>query len=108
MNANVTLSNRRVRTRTHGGVAGVSGQPLPLCRSNAQTGKVPYHEFGVDSVRLGRYNPDSRRKPMSLKRHFAIVSFTLLLSQALYPCSIVVIGGYIPSAVGQLSGTVVG
>ena len=30
-----TDSNRRVRTRTHGGVAGVSGQPLPLCRSNA-------------------------------------------------------------------------
>jgi len=32
--ASVTISNRRVRTRTHGGVAGVSGQPLPLCRSN--------------------------------------------------------------------------
>jgi len=27
------FSNRRVRTRSHGGVAGVSGQPLPLCRS---------------------------------------------------------------------------
>ena len=34
MRASVTISNRRVRTRTHGGVAGVSGQPLPLCRSN--------------------------------------------------------------------------
>jgi hypothetical protein len=45
---------------------------------------------------------------MSLKRHFAIVSFTLLLSQALYPCNIVVIGGYTPTAVEQLSGTVVG
>src|SRR5215510_5489604 len=29
------VSNRRVRTRTHGGVAGVGGQPPPLCRSNA-------------------------------------------------------------------------
>ena len=35
MRTSVTISNRRVRTRTHGGVAGVSGQPLPLCRSNA-------------------------------------------------------------------------
>jgi hypothetical protein len=33
----VTHSNRRVRTRTHGGVAGVGGQPPPLCRSHAQT-----------------------------------------------------------------------
>jgi hypothetical protein len=38
MRASVTISNRRVRTRTHGGVAGVSGQPLPLCRSNGITG----------------------------------------------------------------------
>ena len=30
----VTDSNRRVRTRTHGGVAGVGGRPPPLCRSN--------------------------------------------------------------------------
>ena len=29
----VTVSNRRVRTRTHGGVAGVGGRPPPLCRS---------------------------------------------------------------------------
>jgi hypothetical protein len=29
MSVSVTISNRRVRTRTHGGVAGVSGQPLP-------------------------------------------------------------------------------
>ena len=33
MGARVTDSNRRVRTRTHGGVAGVGGQPPPLCRS---------------------------------------------------------------------------
>ena len=32
--ASVTISNRRVRTRTHGGVAGVGGQPPPLCRSH--------------------------------------------------------------------------
>jgi hypothetical protein len=38
MRTSVTISNRRVRTRTHGGVAGVSGQPLPLCRSNEQPG----------------------------------------------------------------------
>jgi Group II intron, maturase-specific domain len=30
----VTDSNRRVRTRTHGGVAGVGRRPPPLCRSN--------------------------------------------------------------------------
>src|SRR5260370_33587459 len=35
MRVSAPISNRRVRTRTHGGVAGVSGQPLPLCRSNA-------------------------------------------------------------------------
>ena len=40
MRASVTLSNRRVRTRTHGGVAGVSGQPLPLCRSNGVTAEL--------------------------------------------------------------------
>src|SRR5262245_65222153 len=28
------ISNRRVRTRTHGGVAGVGGRPPPLCRSS--------------------------------------------------------------------------
>ena len=28
----ITFSNRRVRTRTHGGVAGVGGRPPPLCR----------------------------------------------------------------------------
>src|SRR5215510_3854436 len=31
------VSNRRVRTRTHGGVAGVGGRPPPLCRSNRET-----------------------------------------------------------------------
>ena len=40
MHASVTISNRCVRTRTHGGVAGVSGQPLPLCRSNGLTGEM--------------------------------------------------------------------
>src|SRR6185437_12163905 len=29
----VTISNRRIRTRTYGGVAGDGGRPLPLCRS---------------------------------------------------------------------------
>jgi hypothetical protein len=33
-NVSVSDSNRRVRTRTHGGVAGVGGQPPPLCRSS--------------------------------------------------------------------------
>jgi hypothetical protein len=45
---------------------------------------------------------------MSFKRHFGIVSFALLLSQSLYPCSMVMIGGFTPPAVGRLSGTVVG
>jgi hypothetical protein len=45
---------------------------------------------------------------MLFRRHFGIVSFALLLSQALYPCSIVMIGGLTPTAVGRLSGTVVG
>jgi hypothetical protein len=39
MRASVTISNRPVRTRTHGGVAGVSGQRLPLCRSSRLTGR---------------------------------------------------------------------
>jgi uncharacterized damage-inducible protein DinB len=34
MVASVTDSNRRVRTRTHGGVAGVRRRLRPLCRSN--------------------------------------------------------------------------
>src|SRR5215470_14696282 len=34
MDASATDSNRRVRTRTHGGVAGVRGRLRPLCRSN--------------------------------------------------------------------------
>ena len=42
MPASVTISNRRVRTRTHGGVAGVNGRPLPLCGSNALIVHVPY------------------------------------------------------------------
>src|SRR6266571_362092 len=43
--ASVTISNRRVRTRTHGGVAGVSGQPLPLCRSYGIFGNWPATRF---------------------------------------------------------------
>jgi hypothetical protein len=45
---------------------------------------------------------------MSIKRHFGTVSLALLLSQALYPCSMIVIGGYKVDAVRQLSGTVTG
>jgi hypothetical protein len=45
---------------------------------------------------------------MSFKQRFGAVSFALLLSQALYPCSMVTIGGSTPTAVGRLSGTVVG
>jgi len=45
---------------------------------------------------------------MSFKRRFGTVSFALLLSQSLYPCDIVMIGGVTPTAVGRLSGIVVG
>ena len=45
---------------------------------------------------------------MPIKRHFGTVSLALLLSQALYPCSMIVIGGYTATAVRQLSGTVIG
>ena len=48
---------------------------------------------------------------MSLKRHLGIAGLAFLLSQALYPCSLIVIGGNTPTAVNavrQLSGTVVG
>lgn len=45
---------------------------------------------------------------MSFKRYSRIVGLALLFSQALYPCSIVIIGGYTPTAVRQLSGTVIG
>jgi hypothetical protein len=45
---------------------------------------------------------------MSPKRCLRIVSLTLLLSRPLYPCSIVILGGYSPTVVGQLSGTVIG
>src|SRR6266404_76847 len=45
---------------------------------------------------------------MSLRRPFSFVSLALLLSQSLYPCSLIVIGGYTPTAVRQLSGTVTG
>src|ERR1700721_2750103 len=39
----------RVRTRTHGGVEGVSGQLLPLCRSDGLTFHDPVKE--LESVR---------------------------------------------------------
>lgn len=48
------------------------------------------------------------RKPMSLKRHAGTLGIALLLSSSLYPCNIVVIGGYAPTAVRQVSGAVVG
>jgi hypothetical protein len=57
MCVSVTISNRRVRTRTHGGVAGVSGQPLPLCRSHGQTGcavKALVHSGGIPARELVR------------------------------------------------------
>src|SRR5215467_6572577 len=41
MGVSVTDSNRRVRTRTHGGVAGVGGQPPPLCRSTPLNDNTP-------------------------------------------------------------------
>jgi hypothetical protein len=45
---------------------------------------------------------------MCPKRRLRIVSLTLLVSRPLYSCSIVIIGGYSPTTVRQLSGTVVG
>ena len=46
---------------------------------------------------------------MSFKRQFLIVGLLLLLSQVLYPCNMVMIGGYGPvPAVRELSGTVSG
>jgi hypothetical protein len=39
MDASVTDSNRRLRTRTHGGGAGVRRRPRPLCRSTAVCSK---------------------------------------------------------------------
>ena len=41
MRASVTISNRRVRTRTHGGVAGAAGNRCPLCRSSRLFGNWP-------------------------------------------------------------------
>lgn len=45
---------------------------------------------------------------MSVKRYSSLVALGLLISQTLYPCSIVMIGGYTPTPVRQLSGTVTG
>src|SRR2546427_8410345 len=48
MGSSLTNSNRRVRTRTHGGVAGISGQPLPLCRSSRLHGNLNFKNEGPD------------------------------------------------------------
>ena len=45
---------------------------------------------------------------MRLSRHSIVLSLALLLCQVLYPCDIVIIGGYKPTAVRQVSGTVFG
>ena len=45
---------------------------------------------------------------MVLKRHVLFVGLLLLPSQVLYPCSIVMIDGYAPFAIRELSGTVSG
>src|SRR5467141_3590729 len=48
---------------------------------------------------------------MSLKRYSGTVGLAVLLSPALYPCSLIMIGGYTPTAVRQvrqMSGTVIG
>jgi hypothetical protein len=59
MSVSVTISNRRVRTRTHGGVAGVSGQPLPLCRSSRLVGSDlrAWHQSWTDYGETGNYLP---------------------------------------------------
>jgi hypothetical protein len=45
---------------------------------------------------------------MQLLRRCTVLGLALLLSQVLYPCSIVMIGGYTPTRVRQVSGTVFG
>ena len=60
MRTSVTISNRRVRTRTHGGVAGVSGQPLPLCRSNALVSR-DLANFLVGYTEVTRWGNAERR-----------------------------------------------
>jgi len=56
MDASVTDSNRRVRTRTHGGVAGVRGRPRPLCRS--------YRQFGSQVSKSAHFtcNPETKHR----------------------------------------------
>jgi len=51
----VTISNRRVRARTHGGVAGVGGRPPPRCRSNVPLGNNPSARLGRENGKLGGY-----------------------------------------------------
>jgi hypothetical protein len=81
---------------------------MPISASCGLSSTVRIYWIRVDFPRFGRYCLDSHRKPMSPKRRLRIVSLTLLISRPLYPCSIVIIGGYSPTTVRQLSGTVVG
>jgi hypothetical protein len=46
------------RTRTHGGVAGVSGQPLPLCRSGRQPFRYAPERPTTGKVRVARDSPE--------------------------------------------------
>jgi hypothetical protein len=64
MSVSVTISNRRVRTRTHGGVAGVSGQPLPLCRSSWVTG----HRLALEVCVLPGQSPGEPSEAAMLTR----------------------------------------
>src|SRR5262249_62238718 len=52
------LLNRRTRTRIYGGVAGVSGRPLPLCRSRSIRA---WHSHGSEWC-----GAPERRFPLSL------------------------------------------
>ena len=81
---------------------------MPISTSCGFSRTVRIYWIRVDFPRFGRYCLDSHRKPMSPKRRLGIVSLTLLISRPLYPCSIVIIGGYSPTTVRQLSGMVVG
>jgi hypothetical protein len=81
---------------------------MPISASCGLSSTVRIYWIRVDFPRFGRYCLDSHRKPMCPKRRLRIVSLTLLISRPLYSCSIVIIGGYSPTTVRQLSGTVVG
>src|SRR5277367_5833857 len=45
---------------------------------------------------------------MSFQCSVRILGLPLLLANSLHPCDIVVVGGYLPTVVGQVRGTVVG